>query len=165
MKMNNPILLIYNSIWFILCYPVTCRITLRNGGKLKDIAQRVKKLREEAKLSQDEMARLLGIKRSAYSKIERGINNILTEHVIKIARHFSVTTDWLLTGKEGAPENEHDVWDYSNFGKYKSTAKLMFKEMIENEQFMHAMFKNYFYEKTQEKKTIQIDKVINNGDE
>ena len=132
---------------------------------MKDIAKRLKKLREQANLGQDEMARLLGIKRPAYSKIERGINNILTEHVIKIARHFNVTTDWLLTGIEGAPVNEQDAFDYSKFGKYKSTAKLMFTEMIENEQFMHAMFKNYFYEKSRENKIIQIDNASNNGDE
>ena len=132
---------------------------------MKDIALRVKKLREDAKLGQDEMARLLGIKRPAYSKIERGINNLLTDHVIKIARHFNVTTDWILTGKEDSPVNEQDVLDYSKFGKYKSTAKLMFTEMIENEKFMHAMFKNYFYEKTRENKIIQIDNASNNGDE
>ena len=76
MKMKNPILLIYNSIWFILGYPRPYRIKRKNGGNLKEIAQRVKKLRKTAKLGQDYMARLLGIKRAAYSKIERGINNI-----------------------------------------------------------------------------------------
>jgi transcriptional regulator with XRE-family HTH domain len=131
---------------------------------LKEIAQRVKELRKAAKLGQDEMARLLGIKRPAYSKIERGINNILTEHVIKIARHFNVTTDWLLFGKEDSPGTEKDPFDYSKFGKYKSTAKLMFTEMIEDEQFMHAMFKNFFHEKLMKKKTVQIKNMINNGD-
>lgn len=132
---------------------------------MKEISQRVKELRKASKLGQDDMAQLLGIKRAAYSKIERGINNILTEHVIKIARHFNVTTDWLLFGKEDSPGTEKDHFDYSKFGKYKSTAKLMFTEMIEDKQFMHAMFKNFFHEKLQQKKTVQIDNVINNGDE
>lgn len=123
---------------------------------MKEIAQRVKQIRKAAKLGQDEMAQLLGIKRAAYSKIERGINNILTEHVIKIARHFNVTTDWLLTGKEGSPVKEQDAFDYSKFGKYKSTAKLMFTEMSEDEQFMHAMFKNFFHEKLQKKKLFKL---------
>lgn len=131
---------------------------------MKDIAQRVKELRKAAKLGQDEMAQLLGIKRAAYSKIERGTNNILTEHVIKISRHFEVTTDWLLIGKEGPPVKEQDVFDYSKFGKYESTAKLMFMEMSEDEQFMHAMFKNFFHEKLQKEKLIKNENMINNGD-
>jgi hypothetical protein len=84
--------------------------------------------------------------------------------VIKIARHFNVTSDWLLFGKEGSPVKEQDAFDYSRFGKYKSTAKLMFTEMCEDEQFMHAMFKNFFHEKLQEKKTVQIENMIKNGD-
>jgi transcriptional regulator with XRE-family HTH domain len=131
---------------------------------LKEIAQRVKELRKAAKLDQGEMAKLLGIKRPAYSKIERGINNILTEHVIKISRHFNVSTDWLLFGKEGSSVKEQDAFDYSKFGEYKSTAKLMFTEMCEDEQFMHAMFKNFFHEKLQQKKTVEIENMINNGD-
>ena len=127
---------------------------------MKDIAQRIKQLRTSNRMDQDDMARLLGIKRAAYSKIECGINKISTDYVIKLATNFNVTTDWLLTGKQNSTSNQPGDFDISTFGKYKSIVLLMLTEMSEDVPLLLKMLKNYHHEKMQ--KELSIENSIEN---
>ncbi|WP_225421105.1 helix-turn-helix domain-containing protein [Sphingomonas parva] len=54
------------------------------------IGSRVRKLREEQGISQENMARLCGIERSYYGRIERGKANIGIELLLRIAAALAV---------------------------------------------------------------------------
>lgn len=55
--------------------------------------EKLKKLREERKLSRKEIANLLGISQSYYSKIESGQKRLFYDTAIKIANIFKTKPD------------------------------------------------------------------------
>lgn len=60
------------------------------------LPQRLRELRTEKKLTQDQMAEKLGITRPAYTAYELGKRQPDYEGLTKIARIFDVSTDYLL---------------------------------------------------------------------
>jgi transcriptional regulator with XRE-family HTH domain len=52
---------------------------------LKAVGARIRKLREAKGISQEEAARLAGIDRSYYGRIERGLINVSAVFLLKIA--------------------------------------------------------------------------------
>ena len=95
-----------------------------------EFQQRLYDLRKKAGLSQEELANLLGVTRQAVQKWEAGTSRPDMDNLVSLARYFSVTLDWLVTGQEerepanqGNPvvvENHYhyDRWHY----EYKSEA-------------------------------------------
>lgn len=61
--------------------------------------QRLKLLRKQLKLTQEEFADRLGIKRSAISNYEIGRNEPIDAVISIICREFNVNETWLRTGK------------------------------------------------------------------
>lgn len=72
------------------------------------VASRIKELREQEGLSQGELARIMGISRTAVSEIEAGTRKVSSEELVRIARAFSVTVDYLL-GLEDRPQVTFDL--------------------------------------------------------
>lgn len=65
--------------------------------------QNAVKLRKERRMTQEDVAREIGVSRISYSKLERGETRILNEGVEKLARLFDVSEDELLFGaRKGA---------------------------------------------------------------
>ena len=60
--------------------------------------QRIRDLREDSDLTQTDVARLLGIQQTVYSRYERGFQTIPLEHLIKLADYYNVSLDFL-TGR------------------------------------------------------------------
>ena len=58
--------------------------------------QRLRDLREDADLSQKQVAALLGIQQTVYSRYERGFQTIHLEHLLTLADFYHVSTDYLL---------------------------------------------------------------------
>ena len=65
--------------------------------------QRIRDLREDADLSQRELAAYLGIQQTVYSRYDRGFQIIPLEHLIRLADYYNVSTDYLL-GRTQRPE-------------------------------------------------------------
>ena len=65
--------------------------------------QRLRDLREDADLSQKQVAALLGIQQTVYSRYERGFQTIPLEHLLMLADFYHVSTDYLL----GRTNNPH----------------------------------------------------------
>ena len=58
--------------------------------------QRIRSLREDRDLTQKQIAQLLGMSQTGYSKYETGENDIPTTVLIKLADFYGTTTDYLL---------------------------------------------------------------------
>jgi transcriptional regulator with XRE-family HTH domain len=63
---------------------------------------RLKNIREDKELSQKQIAELLNMKQQQYARYEKGINEIPFEHIIKLAKFYNVSIDYLanLTDEE-----------------------------------------------------------------
>ncbi|HGF7174157.1 helix-turn-helix domain-containing protein [Enterococcus hirae] len=73
---------------------------------MSNFALRLKELRTQKKISQEQLARYLGMKRENISNYERGIvTNVNSETLDKLANYFNVSVDYLL----GRTENPNPV--------------------------------------------------------
>lgn len=59
-------------------------------------AQKIRTLRKQSGLSQQQVAQALGIDRSAYTYFENGVTDIKMDRLIRLARLFGVGVDELL---------------------------------------------------------------------
>ena len=58
--------------------------------------RRLRELRDEKDLTQTEIAKMLGMFQTGYSKYETGENDIPTDVLIKLANLYSTSIDYLL---------------------------------------------------------------------
>ena len=58
--------------------------------------QRLKDLREDKDMKQVQIAELLHIQQTVYSRYERGVQNIPIEHLLFLADYYNVSTDFIL---------------------------------------------------------------------
>jgi transcriptional regulator with XRE-family HTH domain len=75
---------------------------------IERLGDKVRRLREQANLSQSELASILELSERSkgyISEIERGKKIPPAILILRIARHFQVTTDYLLRDELGAPED------------------------------------------------------------
>ena len=67
---------------------------------------RIRDLREDADLTQTQVAKFLGMSQTGYSKYETGENDIPTQVLIRLAGFYKTSTDYLLglTNYRGIPK-------------------------------------------------------------
>ena len=58
--------------------------------------RRIRDLREDQDLTQTQVAKMLGMSQTGYSKYETGENDIPTTVLIKLARFYHTSIDYLL---------------------------------------------------------------------
>lgn len=58
--------------------------------------RRIRDLREDRDINQTEIARMLGMSQTGYSKYETGENDIPTTILIKLSRFYGTSIDYLL---------------------------------------------------------------------
>ena len=58
--------------------------------------KRIRDLREDRDLNQTEVAKMLGMSQTGYSKYETGENDIPTAVLIRLARFYQTSVDYLL---------------------------------------------------------------------
>ena len=58
--------------------------------------ERIRNLREDKDLTQTEMAKILGMSQTGYSKYETGENDIPTQILIKLSAFHKKSVDYLL---------------------------------------------------------------------
>ena len=71
----------------------------------KAVGRRLRELRG-FDMTQEEFARLLGISQGQLSRYEKGKSEIGPEVLLRIARKFGKSIEWVLTGEEPRPEGE-----------------------------------------------------------
>lgn len=71
--------------------------------------KRIRDLREDNDLNQTKVAQMIGMSQTGYSKYETGENDIPTSVLIKLARFYNTSIDYLLGEtdcKDRYPENK-----------------------------------------------------------
>lgn len=58
--------------------------------------RRLRDLREDHDLSQTQVAELLRIQQTVYSRYERGAQTIPLQHLVTLAQYYNVSTDYML---------------------------------------------------------------------
>lgn len=113
---------------------------------MKKIEERLKQIRQLKGLKQKDIAKLLGLSSSAYSKIEMGKIDLTLKNLLKFAKIFDdISMDWFLTGES--------TGGCRGFGKYAEDVREMLKYMEENRASMHSIL-SYFYQ-LKDKQEIQ----------
>lgn len=57
---------------------------------------RLKDLREDNDLSQEQVGKILGIQQTVYSRYERGFHTIPVEYLLILADYYKTSTDYIL---------------------------------------------------------------------
>ncbi|MDO7285879.1 helix-turn-helix transcriptional regulator [Shouchella clausii] len=73
-------------------------------------AKRLKQLRRNKKITQEDMSNMLGISRQGYGKYENGKTEPDHDTLVKIANYFEVSTDYLL-GRTDTPNSESSIYE------------------------------------------------------
>ncbi len=68
--------------------------------------RRLRDLREDNDLSQLQVAQLLGIQQTVYSRYERGYQTIPLEHLLTLCEHYNVSADYILGKTDKAEINK-----------------------------------------------------------
>lgn len=61
-----------------------------------DYVKRIRSLRRERELSQQQVAQVLGISQTMLARYERGANALPIRHLIALSRFYDVSSDYLL---------------------------------------------------------------------
>lgn len=71
--------------------------------------QRLRDLREDKDLLQKDIAEILGITQTVYSRYERGFQTIPVAHLLKLADYYDTSTDYILgrTNNRAPYERRH----------------------------------------------------------
>ena len=121
------------------------------------LCENLKKLRKSCGYRQEEVARVLGVDRSAYSYYESGKTEPSVKNLIKIARMFKVDVDALVGNSEYAaalalnnePADEYDSQlcaDLDSLGKCSSQERIlvaMLRQAQDKECFVSAVKAQY----------------------
>lgn len=65
----------------------------REGAQV--FLRRLRDMREDSDKTQAEVAEMLGIQQTVYSRYERGARTIPLEHLLKLADYYGVSLDYL----------------------------------------------------------------------
>ena len=68
--------------------------------------RRIRDLREDRDLTQTQVAKMLGMPQTGYSKYETGENDIPTDVLIKLADFYGTSIDYLLDQTKNPRRNE-----------------------------------------------------------
>ena len=61
-----------------------------------DYQRRIRDLREDHDLTQQQVADILGTSQTMYARYERGANELQIRHLIRLAELYEVSTDYIL---------------------------------------------------------------------
>lgn len=68
----------------------------KSGEGMDNYYPRLKDLREDHDLTQQKVAEYLGMKQAQYSRYERGLRDLPTDILIRLAQLYSTSTDYIL---------------------------------------------------------------------
>ena len=122
----------------------------------KEIGERIKHLRISKKLTQDEVAHALNVKRETVTRWETGARDIKTEITILLSKYFNVSADYLLGLTENTSTNISEIGISNKTGFSTSTVEnildLPIKLKIILDKIINELLKSDLLEKFEELK-------------
>lgn len=73
--------------------------------KMKEMGERIRKVRKTKLLTQAQLAEILGISKDQMSNIENGKSACKPDYIFLIVQIFDITSDYLFFGKEFLEKN------------------------------------------------------------
>ena len=67
--------------------------------------RRIRDLREDADLTQQQVADVLGTSQTMYARYERGANELPIHHLLKLCELYNVSSDYILGMSDARKEN------------------------------------------------------------
>ena len=61
-----------------------------------DYSHRIRELREDNDLTQEQIAKILGTSQTMYARYERGANELPVRHLITLCKYYKVSADYVL---------------------------------------------------------------------
>ena len=71
-------------------------MVMKVGVIMDNYYPRLRDLREDRDLSQQQIAEYLGMKQPQYSRYERGLRDVPTDVLIRLAKLYNTSTDYIL---------------------------------------------------------------------
>lgn len=71
-------------------------MVMKAGAVVDNYYPRLKDLREDRDMSQQQVADYLGMKQPQYSRYERGLRDVPTDILIRLAQLYNTSTDYIL---------------------------------------------------------------------
>ena len=93
------------------------------------IGNRLKALRDEKNVSQSDVARAIGVDRTAYVKYETGVSKPVRK-IQELANYFNVSTDYLL-GNDKPEEESAGKQHLAKYWRLNNTNRQMIDSLIE----------------------------------
>lgn len=75
----------------------------------KPVSNRLKELRKQAELTQEELSQIIGVLRKTISNWERGFSRISPEYAEKLAKYFQVSIGYLLGMSNDKQDSSSDL--------------------------------------------------------
>jgi transcriptional regulator with XRE-family HTH domain len=116
-----------------------------------NIAENIKSIREQKNLKQIEVANYIGVDKSAYSKIEKGLRSLAVEELQKMAQLFNMTIDQIVSYDGSIPkeitfEDKDEVAQIRLIQQLededKQTIFRLVEKMLTNKKFKDFFAKN-----------------------
>ena len=108
---------------------------------------RIRELRKSKGMNQDTLASFVGVSQQTISKIERDMNSMSIDILVQIAKHFNVTTDYILGKKKKKrnlylenrmsrrlEENYNLVVEYEDLDEYNRKVAVRMLEVLKSLQ-------------------------------
>lgn len=74
--------------------------TYFDSNQIRAMGNRIKKIRKKHKMTQEQLAELLGITSDQISNIELGKSACKTDHIFLLTQIFDISADYLLKGRK-----------------------------------------------------------------
>lgn len=119
--------------------------------EVKNLKERLRKIRKTLNLSMEDFGKKIGVTRSTISRLEAGSNNFTEQMIKSICREFNVDYIWLTTG-EGEMFSESD----------DDAMELIDRIMVGENEFHKNLFKTFARFDEEDLKALEkmIDKFI-----
>ena len=109
----------------------------------KNESDRIKELRNHLGLSQEAMAKSIGVSKQYFSRVEKGLTSLSKEKVVALCEEYKVSIDWLLNGTGSMMQQDEEISEkffqnadnLNNFNKILNVYNLYLKnvfKIIEN---------------------------------
>lgn len=124
------------------------------------LANRIKQLRKEHELKQEEIGALINVSKTQISDIEKGKRSTSIENLVILAKHFNVSIDYLAGISDNPDISEHN--NVLNITPEESELLEDFRLLNKYEQnIIMGKISEMIYNKTIEKNNMELSEEIN----